>query len=130
MKVFNITFEKIVKLHDKIIVEFGGDSGVLNPSSLEFAIDRVQHYSHNTTIFEDVAILLRGITQDHPFVDGNKRTGLVVAQSVLEDNDLVFNLNYDEIEEFILKVAKCEFQSIEELANYIEERTIEIWNFK
>lgn len=125
-KIINFTFENIVELHNDIIENSGGDQGVMNPSSLEFALDRIIYYSDETSLFEDVALLLRGITQDHPFVDGNKRTGLVVAQSILIQNGLILNLDDKGIEIFILKVAKCEFSSIDELATYLKENCIEL----
>lgn len=124
-KIISYSFEDIVELHNDIIDRFGGDEGIMNPSSLDFAVDRIKYYSDDTTLFDDIALLVRAITQDHPFVDGNKRTGLVLAQAILRDNGLQFDLDYNARKEFILSVAKCEFNSLEELSKYIENNVKE-----
>ncbi len=64
------------------------------------------------------------ITVDHPFIDGNKRTGLVVIMSILQDNDLILDLSEKEKEEFILSVAKLEFD-VSRLKNFLENNSSE-----
>lgn len=119
----DISVDEIVELHNEIIANFGGEKGLMNLSSLEFAIDRIMHYGNNGNFFTDLAMLLRSITLDHPFVDGNKRTGLNVVWGILNDNNLDFNLDEYEIQEFIIDVAKGNYASLEELSNFLEGNT-------
>ena len=62
-------------------------------------------YLH-TDLFEMAAAYLFHITQNHPFVDGNKRTGAVAAIVFLALNDIDLNADEDEFEKMVLQVAE------------------------
>lgn len=122
MKV-NFSVQDIVDIHNQIILEFGGDEGVVSISSLDFIIDFVNENKFDEDFFTLLAKILRAITIDHPFVDGNKRTGLVIIQSILEDNKLILNLSEKGKEEFILSVAKLKF-NLNELKLFLENNSV------
>ncbi len=85
----------VYAVHDYQLAEHGGLPGVLNEGSLEAALGRPQ----NLTACEhpDAAALAAayayGLVRNHPFADGNKRTGWVVARLFLVDNG--FGLQFD-----------------------------------
>lgn len=56
-------------------------------------------------IFRRAAVVLHAIGSQHPFVDGNKRTALVVAENVLGQQGYYIAADEDTIVEFILDVA-------------------------
>lgn len=58
------------------------------------------------TLTERAAYLLRGIAQDHPFVDGNKRTAFDGAAMFLEQNGQAINADADAVVSFMLDVAQ------------------------
>lgn len=118
----NVNFEvsDVVEIHDEIIKKYGGDSGIVSLSSLEFILDHSKHNPYEDDFFTLISKILQAITVDHPFLDGNKRTGLVILESVLEDNGLILSLDEKQKEDFILKVAKLEF-TLKELKIFIEE---------
>ena len=122
----NITFEEIIELHNSIIKNYGGDLGILNPSSLKFALNRIKYYANTDNFFHHLALLLRSITSDHPFVDGNKRTGLAVTIGILRDNNLYFSFSKEKYKEFILNVAKGKFNDIDKLSKYIKNNIKEL----
>jgi death on curing protein len=69
--------------------------------------------------FEKAAMLLRGITQGHPFVDGNKRTGFLVAMCFLERAGLPApeaGLPREDVVEFCRRVSAGEIRKIEDMA--------------
>lgn len=73
----DLTVEKIIEIHDEIILKFEGAKGVLSESTLHFMVFRVNKIQN---IFKRAATVLHAIGSQHPFVDGNKRTALVVAE--------------------------------------------------
>jgi death on curing protein len=83
-----IRIETVLAIHDEQLAEHGGWSGV-NLDLLESALHRPKdkaHYEGNPPLAELAAAYAFGIVKNHPFVDGNKRTGLAVAESFLNLN--------------------------------------------
>ena len=99
-----ITVEEIIEIHERIIEKYGGVSGILNRGILEFAVDWVNSHPRKS-IFWKVAVLMREIICGHPFVDGNKRTGFEVADTILKAKGYKFTASQDEILRFILELA-------------------------
>jgi death-on-curing protein len=90
-----IRIEIVLAIHDEQLVEHGGWSGV-NLDLLESALQRPKdklHYGNAPGVEELAAAYAFGIVKNHPFVDGNKRTGLAVTESFLNLNgfDLVLS---------------------------------------
>ena len=59
------------------------------------------------------AVYLYHIVRNHPFVDGNKRTGAVAAYSFLAHNGYELDVPEEEFEEIVLGVAKGEVEQSE-----------------
>ena len=81
--------EFALAVHDRQLAEHGGREGVRDMNALESALARPQNllsYGRNVTLFDMAAAYAAGIAKNHPFVDGNKRTSLVVCMSFLELN--------------------------------------------
>lgn len=114
----NIEVQDIVEIHNQIIKEFGGDEGIISTSSIDFVLDYAANNTYRDEFFTIITKILQSITIDYPFVDGNKRTGIVVLEAILEDNGLILSLDENEKEYFILKVAKLEF-TFESLKEFI-----------
>ena len=72
-------------MHYEQLAEHGGSSGVRDDHLLESALSRpCQLASYgNASVADLAAAYAYGIAQNHPFVDGNKRTGFVVATTFL-----------------------------------------------
>lgn len=78
----------ILAIHDEQLAEHGGGLGVRDMSLLQSALTRPLNraaYSE-VDLFDLAACYAFGIVRNHPFVDGNKRTGLVAAALFLLDN--------------------------------------------
>lgn len=115
--------DEVLRTHEEIIQKTGGAAGVLQLGSLEAALDRARHgpFLHGGTIEERAALLLRGICQDHPFADGNKRTALAATDSFLHGNDFHLEAPTDEVVDFMLRVARVE-EDVEGIMGWIRER--------
>jgi death-on-curing protein len=120
----NLTSEDIVDIHNDIINVYGGDHGIVSLSSLEFILEHAKVNPYGEDFFTILAKILRAITIDHPFADGNKRTGIVIIETILEDNDLIFSATEKEKEEFILSVAKVELE-LENIVEFLISKTDE-----
>lgn len=64
----------------------------------------------NIDLCKVASIILRDFIQGHPFVDGNKRIAFALVDIVLRENGYRFNVGNDEIIEFLLSLAKREFE--------------------
>ena len=119
---FSLSIKDMIEVHDQIIDEFGGDRGIVSESSLHYIIEHATKNKYNEDFFTLLTKILRSITIDHPFVDGNKRTGLVIVESVLQENDMILDMSEKEKEDFILNVAKLKL-SEEDIKKILKENT-------
>lgn len=92
-----------------VIDETGGVHGIRDKNailSLE-KLPRQQTFGQELypTVFIKAALYARNIIGSHPFLDGNKRTGMASALVFLENNDYVATAKEGEIEKFALRIA-------------------------
>jgi death on curing protein len=96
-------------IHLQIIDASGGAHGTRDRNLLNSAI-ATQHQNIfgealYATVEHKAAALCRGIIADHPFVDGNKRTGIITALIFLEQNKVVIEVDDSELEDFAVQIA-------------------------
>lgn len=86
-----ITKAVALAIHERQLSEHGGGSGVRDDSLLESALGKPQNlfaYSEGTADLASMAASYAfGIARNHPFVDGNKRSALVVSRTFLRLNN-------------------------------------------
>ena len=84
---------------NELLAWFGGPAGVRDEGMLESALGRPrQRYVYaSSTLYELAAAYAFGIVKNHPFVDGNKRAGFLVAVLFLEVNGERFNAPEEEV---------------------------------
>ncbi|MEP9379693.1 type II toxin-antitoxin system death-on-curing family toxin [Aquabacter sp. CN5-332] len=82
-------------IHEEQLAEHGGGEGVRDDGSLEAALSRPRNLLHYGA--PDMAAMAAsyayGIAKNHPFVDGNKRTSLVIAELFLALNGFELTLD-------------------------------------
>ena len=104
-----LTAEQVLFVHYRLLSETGGEHGVRDLGLLESAIDRPQatfdRQELYRDIFEKAAALMESLINNHPFVDGNKRTGIACAVLFLQQNGILFLAKNAELEKFTLRVA-------------------------
>lgn len=104
-----LTSNEIVPLHEKMILSTGGSYGVRDMGLLESAVfsASVIYAGHEPykTIYEKSARLAYSIIKNHPFIDGNKRTGIFVMLITLDINSIKLNYSQQEIIELGLGIA-------------------------
>lgn len=102
----------VLAMHDRLLAEHGGPSGVRDWGLLESALARPRHLM--TYDQPDLAALaaayVAGLIRNHPFVDGNKRTGLMTGYVFLARNNLQLTASEFEATRFVLALASGEMQ--------------------
>lgn len=80
--------EECLSIHEMMLAQHGGLAGVRDPGLLESALSKPQNlFAYDKpSRFEMAASYAAGIILNHPFLDGNKRTGFMVAAVFLEVN--------------------------------------------
>lgn len=116
----------IRQIHEDLVEAFGGDPGIRDLDALKSAHkEPLQWYADkelHPTIHEKAAALGHGIISNHPFVDGNKRTGAASMVLLLEINDFHFDASNDELVEEVLKIARGKTTK-EELTEWLKNHT-------
>lgn len=86
------TLEMAQALHALVLAKHGGGRGVRDARRLESALSRPRnlHAYGRASLPQMAAAYAAGVIEGHPFVDGNKRTGLALAIAFLEFNGLRF----------------------------------------
>lgn len=95
-------------LHDRLIGLDGGAAGVRDSGLLKSALARPQQlhaYGDKPSIIHMAAAYTAGIVRNHPFVDGNKRTGFVVGVLFLEMNGYRFIATEEAAAQAVLSLA-------------------------
>jgi len=102
-----IGHELVLAIHDRLLVEHGGAEGVRDESLLQSALGRPLHHLTyaSSDIIELAAKYTVGIVQNHPFIDGNKRTGFVVGVLFLELNGYRFTASEEAAAQAVLELA-------------------------
>jgi death-on-curing protein len=98
----------VLALHERVIMLHGGAPGLRDRSLLNSALARPhQHfaYADSPDIIGLAAIYTGAIVRNHPFVDGNKRTGFVVGILFLELNRYRFTASEEESARAVIALA-------------------------
>ncbi len=87
-----LTREECLTLHDMMLSHYGGIAGVRDEHLLESALARPQQlFAYGKpNMAEMAAAYTAGIVKNHPFLDGNKRTGFMLGAGFLERNGFGF----------------------------------------
>jgi death-on-curing protein len=122
-----VTIEDCLSFHDKLLARFGGASGVRDRGLLESALARPHHRwaYEQASIFDLAATYAHGIVKNHPFIDGNKRTGFLAAALFLEANGVRFNAREEDAVVQTLALAASAL-SAEAFAAWLRSVSIEV----
>ena len=95
-------------LHDRLLALHGGAAGVREPGLLASALARARNiaaYDVNADVIAMAAAYTTGVVKNHPFIDGNKRTGFVVGILFLELNGFKFEASEAQATEAVMALA-------------------------
>ena len=122
-----LTVDEVIALHEKLINRTGGSPGLRDQSLLESAIYSAQSCYGDVeaypTIEEKAARLMYALTNNHAFVDGNKRIGVFTMLMTLQLNNVKINYTQGELISLGLSVAR-ETMGYDEILNWILEHKL------
>ena len=121
-----LSCDDVLEIHKDLIRAFGGSEGVRDMGLLQSAVAMPQSgfgdayfYSDH---FEMAAAYLFHLVQNHPFIDGNKRTGLVAAIAFLGINRVELQADPDALFDLVMGVARSACSKAE-VAVFLKQNT-------
>ncbi len=117
-----LTAEQVLFLHSRLVDETGGTHGVRDLGLLESALARPKATFDAQDLYPDVlaqaAALMESIVLNHPFVDGNKRTGIAATGLFLQRSGRRLTATSEDLEGFALQVAESKLTR-DEIAGWL-----------
>jgi death-on-curing protein len=122
-----ITKEILITVHAELLNRFGGLSGIRDEGLLDSALNRPKHlFSFSRpTLFQMAASYAHGVVKNHPFLDGNKRTGFMSAYIFLGVNGWSLEAPEEEAVLETLSLAAGE-TSEEAYATWLERTSVPV----
>jgi len=122
------TVEEALAIHQLLIDKFGGASGVRDQNALESAIHRPHKTFGGQDLYpeptEKAAAIIESIVSNHPFIDGNKRTGYVLMRLTLLSKHMDIEATQEEKYKFVIDIASGKLK-FEEIRNWMKSKVIE-----
>ena len=124
-----LTLAEVIALHDRIISETGGGTGLRDLGALESALAQPRQTFGGEDLYASLpskaTALGFSLIMNHPFVDGNKRIGHAVMDAFLMLNGFEIQASVDDAEAEILAVAAGE-RKRDEFLSWIERRVVQL----
>lgn len=121
-----LTVKDVLLLHDLAIEKSGGTHGLRDLPLIESAVNRPRASFGGEDlypgIFAKAGALCHSLIKNHAFVDGNKRTALFAAMTMLELNGYLFECTQEELVDFGLRIDNENILA-EEIAEWLWERS-------
>lgn len=118
--------EQVLFIHARLIAETGGEHGLRDLGLLQSAVSRPQAVFDGNELYPDIvhkaAALLDSLINNHPFVDGNKRTGITATAMFLQMNEYSLTASNQDVVSFVLSLASGK-QSIQTIAEWLRQHS-------
>ena len=114
------TIEEVIATHDLLIDEIGGAHGLRDEGALASAVMRPQMGYYNNLI-EEAAALMESLSQNHPFIDGNKRVAFVMTDVFLRMNGFFIDCARDTAYAFFMQLFDSNSFRFAKLLPWLEE---------
>src|ERR1700689_1584903 len=115
-----LTVAEVLAMHVDQIERYGGSHGVRDPGLLESALFRPQT-GYYADLIEEAAALWESLSQNHPFVDGNKGTALAVTSVFLAINGARLSASAGETETFLVGLYEAGTFEFARLSRWLRE---------
>ena len=118
-----ILLEEVLSIHKILVQQFGGIQGVRDQAALESALARPFATFDGVDLYPSpqakAAALIESILINHPFLDGNKRTGYTLMRLLLLNAQTDIKANQDEKYDSVIKTAAGQMK-YEEIQFWLE----------
>lgn len=113
-----LTVAEVLVIHADQIERYGGSHGIRDPGSLEAALYRPQT-GYYSDLIEEAAALWESLSQNHAFIDGNKRTAFAATYTFLIINGARFTAGAEETYTFVAALYDANQFSFESLVRWL-----------
>jgi death on curing protein len=113
-----LTVVEVLAIHDDQIDRYAGSAGVRDRGLLEAALYRPQT-GYYVDLIEEAAALWESLAQNHPFIDGNKRTAFAVTYTFLAINGTRITAKADATYVFIIGLHETDTFEFGRLADWL-----------
>ena len=120
-----IRVDDVLAIHADQIERYGGSQGLRDPGLLEAALFRPQT-GYYPSLVDEAAALWESLSQNHPFVDGNKRTAFAATYAFLFINGLRIVARDEDAQEFVLGLYESGQIKFENLRVWLTNNTIPV----
>lgn len=117
-----LTVPEVLAIHEDLIERYGGLHGVRDLGLLESALFRPQT-GYYADVTEEAAALWESLAQNHPFLDGNKRTAFAAVYTFLAINDVVINADANATYGFISRLYQAGEFRMDRLVDWLRKNT-------
>lgn len=121
-----ISEKEVLEIHAILIERFGGSDGIRDKELLDSALNRpYQTFDGNElypTPIDKAAAILESIVKNHPFVDGNKRTGYVLARLLMMSKQLDIQAEQGQKYQLVIAISKGEL-SFDQIKEWLEKNS-------
>ena len=115
-----LTVAEVLAMHADQIERYGGCHGVRDPGLLEAALFRPQT-GYYADLIEEAAALWESLSQNHPFIDGNKRTAFAATYTFLAINGARLTADAQETQDFVLALYEENQFTFDKLVPWLRE---------
>jgi death-on-curing protein len=113
-----LTAAEVLAMHADQIERYGGSAGLRDPGQLEAALFRPQTGCY-ADLIEEAAALWESLSQNHPFVDGNKRTAFAATYTFLAINGWQLTAAPEATSRFLLGLYETQHFKFEALVAWL-----------
>jgi death-on-curing protein len=121
-----ISVKQALEIHEIVVGQFGGSMGIRDSGLLQSALARPFQTFGGEDLYPDffskAAAMGQSIIVNHPFVDGNKRTGYVLMEAILRVGNIKIIARNDDLYNFIISISTGEIK-FEEIVRWLKENT-------
>ena len=121
-----ISVEQALGIHEMVVKQFGGSMGVRDAGGLESALARPFQTFGGEDLYPDLfskaAAIGESIIINHPSIDGNKRTGYVLMESILRFGGIKIIAPNDKLYNFVISISTGETK-FEEIVEWLKANT-------
>ena len=117
-----LTLADVLAIHDDQIATYGGAEGVRDPGQLEAALFRPQS-GYYADVIAEAAALWESLSQNHPFIDGNKRTAFAATFTFLAINGVELTASADEAWTFLSRLYDRSELTFDALDAWLRDNT-------
>ena len=117
------TVEEVISAHARLIARFSGSVGLRDLGALESALARPRT-GYYEDLIQEAAALWESLSQNHPFVDGNKRVAVTVTAGFLRVNGYRLELEDDAAFDFLLDLYESGRFRFAELERWLRQHAV------